>query len=327
MALPLLTTPRRALVGVMLTASAIAGDGVASAAEIDLAAPITGLALREPPDPPQPGAPPFYSETGPAPNWNIAQWSIPEKLSAFTNANGIFTSQAPAARVTARAGRDGAAELELEQDGATLPCTIAAGGPREFDLFISPNGPDLAGAGAVGWRRNGAEAPTLSSMNRLTLKVTVGYDGSLASTNKGCGVNQGSVMLALILSNPDASPSQTLFYQLFLSTVCGTGDPAHDASCRAPKTSQTYFFKQNPFGVDDALPLVGERWLERDEDRTLALDVLPRLKEALGSAPPGMERDPARWRVTGFYAGQNIWGDIRLSTRWTGLRVVADTNP
>jgi hypothetical protein len=321
MALPLLSLLRLTAAG-----AALALAGPAQAAEIDLMAPITGLALREPPDPPKPGAPPFYSETGPAPNWNVAQWGVPgEKLSPFTNRGGVYLSEAPAARVAAKAGPDGGAELELEQDGSTLPCTVAGGGHREFDLFISPNGPDLAGSGAVGWRRNGAEAPTLAVMRRLTLKATVSYGGSLAPTNKGCGVNQGSVMMALILSNSDAAPSQTLFYQFFLSTVCGTGDPAHDASCRAEKTGQTYFFQQNPFGVDDALPLAGERWLERDEERAVSVDVLPRLMAALGSAPPGMERDPGRWRVTGFYAGQNIWGDIKLNSRWSGLRVVAET--
>jgi hypothetical protein len=324
LALPVLTLLRPALLALLAVGLSFASGERARSGEIDLMAPIAGLALREPPDPPRPGERPFYSETAPNPNWNVAQWNIPrEKLSSFARRGGRFEASAPAARILATL--DGAAELALAQDGSVLPCTVADGAPREFDLFLGPNGPDLAGAGAVGWLANGAKAPALSELNRLTLHATASYGGSLAPTNKGCGVNQGGVLLALILSNPEASPPQTLFYQLHLGRVCGTGDPAHDASCRAPPQRQVYFFAQNPFGVDDYLPLAGEPWLDRDEERAVRTDVLPRLMTALAEAPPGMERDPARWRVTGFYAGQNIWGDIRLSTRWSGLRVVAET--
>jgi hypothetical protein len=324
MAIPVLSRARAGLLALLCGAfSTYAGEG-GRAAEVDLMAPIAGLAIREPPDPPRPGEPPFYSETGPNPNWNVAQWNIPgEKLSPFARNDGRFEASAPAARV--RAALDGQAELALSQDGSLLPCSTADGAPRELDLFISPNGPDLAGAGAIGWRRNGTAAPALAELGRLTLHATVSYGGSLAPTNKGCGVNQGGVLLALILSNAEASPPQTLFYQLYLGRVCGTGDPAHDASCRERPKGQFYFFAQNPFGVDDYLPLVGEPWLDRDEERAIRTDVLPRLLTALAAAPAGMDKDPSRWRVTGFYAGQNIWGDIRLSTRWSGLRVVADT--
>lgn len=327
MAVPVLNIARSALAGALSTALASVAPGAAPAAEIELMAPIAGLALREPPDPPRPGQPPLYSATGRDPNWSIAQWNIPGgKLPPFAGSGRRFTSRAEAAAVSATVA-DEASTLELSQDGAALPCTVADGAPREFDLFVAPNGPDLAAAGAVGWLRSGADAPTLAGLGRLTIQATASYGGSLASTDKGCGVNQGGVLLALILSNADAAPPQTWFYQLYIGRVCGTGDPARDEWCRAAPTSQTYFFTQNPFGVDDFLPLAGEPWLDRNDERALAVDVLPRLREALGSAPAGMERDPSRWRVTGFYAGQNIWGDIRLSTRWSGLRVVAEMIP
>ncbi len=274
------------------------------------------------------GQPAEYGASGTAPNWAIAQWGAPNKLPPFTvtqqGDDTISSSASPGASVVVKRGPEGTESYTLSQNGAVLPCETASGSPREFDLFASPdvNARPSGGISAYHVRSNGI---ALSAMSHLRVRATVSMHYTDISVPKSCGVSQGSVLISVILN--DLISHQTLFYQLGLGSLCGPQPAARMAFCLDAQTHprSNFFFKTNPFGVDDALPLLGRPWMKNGETRTINVDILPRLIHFVETGPPGMDHDPAHWVLGSYYNGQHIWGDVSLTTVWQNVGMTIST--
>jgi hypothetical protein len=306
---------------------ALAVPNHAEGAEFDLLQKFDSFALREPPDPPPPGGPRIYSVTSDSPNWFVSQWNIPgEKLSPFvhrqTDGTTVFEAHAPAADVRILIAPSRTAVI-LAQNGSVLPCLNQVGRPREFDLFISPG--KLRGRPSTPQPAQAGASASLSELTALVQSATVAIRTARPPGDKNCTLNKGNALLALILHNTVAQPKQTLFYQLALNRFCGRASPERRRECDAPPRHFNFFSTRNPFGVDDMLPLVGEPFLAGGESRVLRIDLLPRLKDIIASAPAGMDPDVSHWVVDGAYAGQHIYGDVILETEWSENRLIAFT--
>jgi hypothetical protein len=300
--------------------------GLAWAEAQELLPPIGDIGIRHAPDPPPPGGPRLYGATGPAPNWRIAQWNIPVgELSPFRPdpalGPGGVVATAPEAEVRITRA-NGETIVALRQDGAVLPCTTAAGKPRESDLLFSPAALNKPGPG---FTPAAGEWP-LAALRALIFTATVTITEGQAATRKNCAVNQGGALVALILTSKGDGHGhhrQTLFYQFRLDRFCRHNQGDALRFCLRPLRQPQYFFRANPFGVDDFLSLAGQKLMSGAEQRALRVDLLPRLNLVLRQAPPGMDRNPADWSITGFYLGQAIWGDITLATSWRQLHLRA----
>ena len=293
------------------------------AAPLSLLSPLDDFALRDPAEAVRPGSPVFYDATGPDAGWHIVQWDIPGgRLPPFLRFKSgdveVMDSAAPEASVRiVRSPRRQA--IELAQRGEVLPCTDRHGAPRESDLFFGPKDRAAPGAHAL------TTGPlSLGKIKSLVLTTTVSVRYRVAAFRKGCTVNQGAAIVAIILNNLTSHPPQTLFYKISLNAPCGPGPVARVRTCRAGTKAAGFYFKRNPFGVDDWLPLLGQPFLAAGERRGIALDLLPRLRQLIVSGPGDMDHDPTHWAVDNAYAGQHIWGDFRLASTWEGFQLLAD---
>jgi hypothetical protein len=302
---------------------------LACAAEMSLLAPPRDLALKEPADPPPPGGPFTYAITEGSPNWHIVAWNIPGgKLPPFVQRkvgeSTVFGSQAAAAAVEVVKSPNGRVSYRLSQDGSVLPCE-AEHKPRESDLFAAPNDE----------RAKPPEGPAmvlpqqgkllLPSLSRLVAEATVTVSSGSVISPKGCDVSQGGALISIILNN--AVSRQTLFYQVKLSIVCGPQPRVRTELCTQSTTHPRpfYFSRANPFGVDDPLPMFGQKWIGNNERRTIKIDVLPRLVEHIEHGPSGMDHDPSHWDVGKYYNGQHIWGDVTVTSQWEDIGLIASS--
>ncbi|MGC9270369.1 hypothetical protein [Acidiphilium sp.] len=183
----------------------------------------------------------------------------------------------------------------------------------------------MHGIGRSGLLQSGRRNPSLGEMSQLEQSMTVSVNRGVATSDKHCVVNQGSALAALVLTDNARRPVQTLFYQLTLYRLCGSGPVARVRLCNATPQKVTWFFSQNPFGVADFLPLAGQKFLRAGEVRQLRINLLPRLRDVIAHAPKTMDHNLNHWKVGGVYIGQNIWGDVVLQSRWSGYRLVAIT--
>ncbi len=118
--------------------------------------------------------------------------------------------------------------IELVQDGAVLPCTDKHGAPRELDLFFGPKDRSAPGPNAL------TTGPVpLARLRSLVLTTIAGVRYGMTAFPKGCSVNQGAAIAAVILNNLSKRPSQTLFYKVSLSPPCGPGPAARVRACRS----------------------------------------------------------------------------------------------
>jgi len=306
--------------GIWLALGIMSVPVAVNAAPVDLLPPFCDFAIREPQDPPPPGGPRTYTATGSSPNWFISQWSIfGGQLSPFVQRQSVqgiyFDAKAAEASVgILKSGRN--VTVSLHQNGAVLPCLNNAGLPKESDLFISSR--LLAGPGAAvdGARAAMGDLSTLSSLRVMAdLQVRFGK-----ATKNDCKVSKGGAVVAIILTNTFTKPNQTMFYQLSLSDYCRT-DIAQN-SCRAPADRIVPFWIKNPFGVNDRLALFDTAF-RNEETRSLDIDILPRLRQAVEAPLPQRDTNPQHWFVTGAYAGQILWGNVVLKTDWKNYRLVA----
>jgi hypothetical protein len=286
------------------------------------------LLLDEPVYPPPAGSPKAYASSGGVPQWAVQQWNIPGgKLSGFVSRDKEgrleATAEASAGYVKVTYLPTGSA-VTLIQNGAVLPCLMENGEPRELDLFISPLGPHVDPPGKPGMLWWGPHNPKLSNMQHLVQQVDLQVIEGLSRASKGCKVNQGNSIIGIILSNTFREPSQTIFYQLKLSTVCGTNSAVKLHACEAPN-GMHMFSPSNPFGTDDYLPLLGQPYIASGQTRFVRIDLLPRLMMVINKGPPEMDHDASHWIINSIYAGQHIWGDVRLQTTWTNFRLLAVT--
>ena len=283
--------------------------------------PFGDFALRAPATP-RPGEPPdFYSETGPDPGWQIAQWDIPGgRLSPFTTTllpDGVrFTATAPEAsvQITRASGHE---SIRLSQDGAVLPCLTDKGTPRESDLLFRPKDRTAPGRTAVL-----VEPVRLSQLHHLIVETKVQISYGETAHPKGCKVTQGNSGINLVLNNTTVRPPQTFFYQLGFNQPCEFGPAVRMRECLGGLHGPGYFFQHNPFGVDDRLPLLGHPFIRNGEARSLSLELLPRLRQLIAMAPPEMDHDPAHWVISNASIGQAIWGDFRLTTTWYYVQIL-----
>lgn len=299
----------------------------AKANQQTLVAPIGNIGILQAPDPPPPGGPHVYGATGPSPNWSIAQWNIPGgQLSAFRSSdatNNEWVASSAEAKVSV-SGPLKNRSVTLWQDGAVLPCTTSAGKPRESDLFLSANSGGLHAPSILAMEQKGRSTETLSELQALMIKAQISILEGLSKTQKGCEVNQGSALIGLILTSDVHSHKQTLFYKVILDKLCGLQSPERAKTCAAAQAEQVYYARDNPYGVNDFLNLIGGSLMSGQSQRSLELNLLPRLIEAIKNGPKDMDRNPSHWSVTGFYVGQAIWGDVTLRSSWINLQLLAD---
>ena len=303
----------------LLTVMSNAVGSAAAAAETDLYRSLDGFALREPDNPPPPGGPRVYSQTSSDPHWFVSQWKIAgAKLSPFVQSREgggtVFRAATSAAHVTiSHVG--GGSTVELGQDGSIVPCVTEAGRPREADLFLS------AGH-QTGITPGSRDGRPLTSLSRLREIATVSFAAEPAPSPKGCDVSKGAVIVAIILRDFAVEPAQTFFYQLLLADFClrnGRGRP-----CDRPATRMQNYTAKNPFGANDRLVFFDSGLAVNAAPRSIDIDVLERLKQAVGNGPAAMDRDVAHWSVTGGYLGLISFGDVKLGSTWSGYRLVAE---
>ncbi len=299
----------------------------APAKEISLVAAPHDFALKEPDLPPPVNGPLTYAITGGTPNWYIVAWNIPGgKLSLFAErrigGKIIFSSMAAEAAVEIVHLPNDRIAYRLSQDGTALPCE-ENGQPRESDLLAGSNGPDAKSPEVPGLLLPPNKPLSLLTLSHLITTATVTVHSGPVASPKGCGVSQGSALISVILNNP--TTRQTLFYKVILVNVCGPQPKARSEFCMRStrRPFPFYYFHTNPFGVADPLPLLGERWLANNERRTIRIDLLSRLIEHIRTGPDTMDHETGHWNVAGYYNGQNIWGDVTLTSQWEDVSLVA----
>ncbi len=292
--------------------------------ETALLPPFRHFALRSPEYPPPPGLPDLYAATGSEPDWQIVQWNIPgERLAPFfedrVGNHLVLKALSPEATVQI-IQKENRRTVELAQDGAVLPCNDAHGAPRESDLFLQPNYSEFG--------ENGRRKKTvrLSELRSLILTATVSIRYRMIDRPKGCVVNQGNAIIAVVLNNLTQNPTQTLFYQLGLNQPCGLGPGPRMRLCEAGTRVPHFFAIRNPFGLDDSLPLLGLPYVTGERPRSIVIDLLPRVRQLIVSGPAKMDRNPSHWVVNSAYAGQHILGDFRLSSIWDQFQIEAVPN-
>jgi hypothetical protein len=299
---------------------------LAQAVPQDLLVPIGNVGLLQPSSAHGPGGAKFYSWTGPAPNWRVAQWNMPgTELSPFTTATSggatVYSTASQEASVTISQSNNGT-EVNFAQNGTVLPCETANGKGRESDLFIAPNSDHPNAPGVPGIVAH----PVLSSLASLTISAQITVTDGLTATSKGCPVNQAGALAAVVLRNIAPGVHQTLFYQLTFSKFCGPGTVTRVKICNAIAQQPQFYFKTNPFGANDLAAPLGIAMLSSSDTRTVNVDVLPRLKMAIETGPPDVDRDLSHWVVGGFYLGQHIWGDVTMQSSWQNIHLLAATN-
>ena len=298
------------------------------AAELLILKPFDAVSIDSPVQPVPPGGPHAYAASGPAASWSVVAWDIPGgELQPFKTTRQhqavVSVSQAAEASVSVVHEPANGAVIWLSQDGRVLPCLLANGEPRESDLLLSPNQSSNP-FGTSGYIVPSHAFP-LTSLRHLIAIATISYQTSPSPKSEACGVVQASVIMALVLN--DQLRQQTIFYQLELTEICGPQPVQRQVFCQMMQSvPRAYFFaRSNPFGINDQLPLLGQPFLTPGETRAVHVDLSPRVMGILRDGPLSMDRDVGHWVLGGFYVGQNIWGGLRLSTRWSRVQLAVDT--
>ena len=269
---------------------------------------------------------PYTSSDGKA-DWTVTAWHIP------TGPLSIFNKIRYSPRLTYRSEsglnfvdisfeQNKFIDVVINQSSVELPCKLDNGRAREFDFFLHPNLAENHFEESA--TQSAAQGKNIGDLKKLSLYAEVSAQYELVNRTQKCDVNQGSVLLALILV--DRKAKQTLFYQLALMELCGGEDSPHDISCRNKKQhpALTVFSDHTPFGVDDKIPLLGTPFLDPSQQKYIVVDVLPRIMQFIRSGQFGMDSNISNWMVRGMTAGQNIWGNIDLQTRWVSMGVRAE---
>jgi hypothetical protein len=283
----------------------------------------------------------FYGPTNPKASWYIAAWNNPGKdLPPFTTHPGgdgvvTYTSATSAASVVVeKAGLS--TTVTLFQNNADMPCKLASGGPGEFDLLAGMNHwwinrayPD---ASLPGVRAN--QIDRLSNMAALLQTVSVRpVKEWMPYATPRCRVNQGNLMVAVVLRDDSTRPKQILYYELALRTICHPG-PTYNV-CMARRGRSGFWWtgnlvggpagnKAREYGFRDTLLSYGLAMAGPNSTKKVSLDLLPVLSRLLHSGQHGLDKELSNWRIMSAYFGQNVWGDVGLSSQWKeyGLSVV-----
>jgi hypothetical protein len=281
---------------------------------------------------PKTGHVPMYGATDRRASWYIAAWNNPgADLPAFTshpgpNASIMYESKADAAEVEVQKVGS-TVSVSLSQSDARMPCQLASGDPGEFDLLVGMNhpwvNPDISDASLPAARARGLDR--LSDIEALNQRVVVEAlaEGSpLPQTS--CRNNQGNLMSAVVLRNDIANPHQILFYQLALRTICHPGPTYEECMTRRQRSGFWWAGERMPggsqqrFGYRDTLASFGRNMVPAAGAEDISVDLLPTIARLLQSRQHGLDPDLSHWRVMSAYFGQNIWGNVSLSSRWSG---------
>jgi|GEM_PF-3819493 len=293
---------------------------------------------------------PITSATTPQSNWVVTQWGDPNLLlPAFVKTVGStltnYTAASSRSLMLVTQANSGGFSFKMNQNGATLSCGTATG-PLEYDQFLTPNTAafnpaypsalltDVVPGSNVG----------LGTMTSLVVKGNVHMSASAAAAaNPQCVVNQGALLYAIIVKNTVVQPPQVLYYQIDLTALqCAPGtSPSQYAFCQTYRPG-TVFFEENPitdgngtllrteYGVDDPLTSYKIPLLTVSSKPTaLYIDILPQLAAIIRAGSPALagvaalDNNLANWRLSGMYYGQHIWGDIAITSQWSGLVPVA----
>lgn len=287
--------------------------------------PITGVGLLEPTL--NGIQPTYYGSSDAAPNWRIAQWSMPgnklSPLAATVAADGGTVLSASSTEASVSITLGAAPAVQLHQDGSILPCDNANGKPRESDLFFSPGGFHEPKPGVSGLTPAALQSPALAQLKSLVFSTSLSVKEGKAAHPKGCMVNQGGALIGVTLVNHAGPKPQTLFYQLQFSRICDQTDPRTAQMCHHISAHPAYWSKVNPFGGGDVLPALSVPMLASNQQRNLQLDLLPRLKQLIAEGPAAMDKDLSHWSVGNIYLGQHIWGDVSLESSWKNISLKA----
>lgn len=272
-------------------AAGLTSPSVASQARQLLPPIADGFGLRDPADPPPHGEPTVYSKTVTDPAWLISQWNIDKgALSVFAPSDrGAYSAHA----VTASLYID-QTSISLAQDGSQLSCSDDHRKPRESDLFFSPSK---------------FKPIALSNLAALELKFDMTMKSAPGARRGTCAISQGGALIGVVLRNGPAR--ETLFYQTHLGSKLLRGTDLVNVDQRA----LFWYFKANPFGVDD-IP-----------SATRPINLLERLNHVLESGPSTMDRDKNNWVISSLYFGQHVWGNITLRSTWKDLQLLATMTP
>jgi hypothetical protein len=181
----------------------------------------------------------------------------------------------------------------------------------------------------------GRPLPALSHIASLVQRVSlIVHWEREAQTASQCTVNQGNVLVAVVLNNTHTVPPQIFFYQVSLHIFCPLA-PSQAACLRnlpkpffwwrgAEKRDRKGAVVARQYGYDARLPDFGQPFVPVGQEHQLVIELLPQLRTLITSGAYGLDQDLDHWVVSSAYHGQNIWGDTAMSTGWHGYRLTAD---
>lgn len=205
-------------------------------------------------------------------------------------------------------------EQIIAQDGAQLPCT-RNGRPVEF------NGQVAADKSQMNER---ALARPVSQMSRLVLSFGFAIEASEVPARGRCDLNKTAAFVAVVFTN--RTRKENLFYQFAIHREGGREEER--PFWWATGTSGVGGWESKGslrFGYTDVLRSYGIPAVPEGSGRGFSVDILPRVLAVFREGRKhGISGDLENWRISAFYYGQHIWGDVRLRTRWSDMSVVLD---
>jgi hypothetical protein len=253
-----------------------------------------------------PEMPEIYGSVGPESTnsrWHIAQWGNMNRLSPdwnyrphgewFAKENGNITIQS---FVSPREGRT----LKLSHD--TL--APAFGCNTEFDLLLEPN--DVTYSNYPQGFATYNATPPLSSITTLRLR---GFQGVLrVRRGNRCGTpfDAAGTILAVVFVNYTSPIPQGFFYQV--STYDSRPDD-YAGWFFAGEDGQGF----NIWGYAEYSDHYGYTELVPGKSGNMYdVDIGPRVKDLISSAPGDIDGDLSHWKVKGMYAGSWLNGEAEI---------------
>jgi hypothetical protein len=217
---------------------------------------------------------------------------------------------------------------ELRQTTANLPCskTFASGRqlPDEFDLFaqgLRQMAPAAANVAA------GPRRPSLAAALAVRHSIDVQIIEARPLDN-ACPHTMANMLTAIVLANRAAK--QTFYYQIYLGRFEASGRNlvavrATPAWFRTGQSAQSG--GRGSFGYDDNVwSNYGLEPAAPGMKLHAALNLLPRLRAIIAQGRRyGMDQDLSHWQVSGSYHGQNAFGHVVASSRWSGFSLTVVT--
>lgn len=256
-----------------------------------------------------PNKPEIYGRIGlrdASSRWHIAQWGnkYPLSLDWRYATYGVWytNNQDRSARVRTFVSPRGGRTMELGHN--TLAPTFGCN--SEFDLFLEPNDPTYSNC-PQGFAHYNA-TPPLSAIMTLRLKafqkVLSAYQG------KRCGkpFDLAGTILAVVFVNYNTSPNppQAFFYQF------NTYDSRRE-NYPGWFLAGEYGEGFNNWGYDEYYDYYGYKELVPGRSgKTYDINIAPRVRELIASAPGNLDRDLSHWKVKGMYVGSWLNGEAKI---------------